>query len=443
MHSGCSTDTRAAVMNAGTVRVLIIAMLMLATFGITSAQETSAQKAASVAGPVLSNTGHDAAAYGADEGYPLGTLATGAEMRHLVATYSHFDELTPARIVARAAASWSFQRAAEPEIYYSFGGERHTIADYLSRQPTTGLLLARDDTVLYEHYQYARSDRDRFLSQSMAKTITSMLIGIATADGLIKSIDDDAATYVTALAGTEYGKTPIRALLHMSSGVDFKETYDGQDDIARLGRDLFGRPGKPPAVSLAQFNTRVAPPDMQWHYASSETEVLGLILRAVTGKPVADYLSEKIWQRIGTEADASWAIDGTGQEVTFCCFNAVLRDYARFGRLLAHDGAWNGREVIPRQWLMDATTVRSSDAHLAPGVATKYYGYGYQVWLLPGADRRFVLLGIRGQMIFVDPATKLVMVHTAVRPKAVDRAASAETIALWLAVVDQLGRDAR
>ena len=104
MHSGCSTDTRAAVMNAGTVRLSIIAMLMLATFGITSAQETSTQKAASVAGPVLSNTGHDAAAYGADEGYPLGTLATGAEMRHLVATYSHFDELTPARIVCTCSS---------------------------------------------------------------------------------------------------------------------------------------------------------------------------------------------------------------------------------------------------------------------------------------------------------------------------------------------------
>ena len=156
-------------MNARTVRLSIIAMLMLATFGITSAQETSTQKAASVAGPVLSNTGHDAAAYGADEGYPLGTLATGAEMRHLVATYSHFDELTPARIVRRAISSWSFQRAAEPEISYTFDGERRKIMDYLNRQPTTGLLIARDDTILYEHYQYARSEHDRFLSQSMAK----------------------------------------------------------------------------------------------------------------------------------------------------------------------------------------------------------------------------------------------------------------------------------
>src|SRR6516162_8744538 len=211
MHSRCPTNKRTAAMSRGTMRVSIAAMVLLATFGTTRAQE--AAKLA-VTGPVLSNTGPDAAAYGADEGFPLGTLATASQMQHLVAAYSHFDELTPARIVPRAASPWLFQRAAEPEISYTFGGERHTIMDYLNRQPTTGLLIARDDTILYEHYQYARSERDRFLSQSMAKTITAMLIGIAVADGAIKSIDDEAATYVTELAGTEYGKTPIRALLH-------------------------------------------------------------------------------------------------------------------------------------------------------------------------------------------------------------------------------------
>src|SRR6516225_4822508 len=290
-------------MNSGMVRESIAAVVMLATLGTTSAQEAAEL---AVTGPVLSNTGPDAAAYGANEGFPLGTLATASQMRHLVATYSHFDELTPARIVPRAASPWSFQRAAEPEISYTFGDERHTITDYLNRQPTTGLLIARDDTILYEHYQYARSERDRFLSQSMAKTITAMLIGIAVADGAIKSIDDEVATYVTGLAGTEYGKTPIRTLLHMSSGVEFKEVYDGQDDVARLARDLFG--GKDPVASVAQFNTRIAPPGTRFYYASVETEILGLILRTATGKPVADYLSEKIWQLIGTEDDASWAI---------------------------------------------------------------------------------------------------------------------------------------
>jgi CubicO group peptidase (beta-lactamase class C family) len=203
--------------------------------------------------------------------------------------------------------------------------------------------------------------------------------------------------------------------------------------------------GKSALASVAQFNTRLAPPGTVWHYASVETEILGLVLRAATGKPVADYLGEKIWRPIGTEADASWAVDGAGQEVTFCCFNAVLRDYARLGRLLAHDGAWEGRQLIPRQWLVDATTLRPgpADAYLAPGTATPYYGYGYQVWLLPGGQRRFALLGIRGQMIFVDPVSKLVMVHTAVRPKPADPAANAETIALWNGVVQQLGGEGR
>jgi CubicO group peptidase (beta-lactamase class C family) len=432
---------RMAAVNDTKVRALMIAaIVLLATFGAASTQEDAKS---AVTGPVFSNTGPDAAGYyGAAEGYPLGTLATASQMRHLVASYSHFDELTPARIVARSAAPWSFKRAAEPEISYRYLGRDHTIVDYLSRYPTTGLLLARDDTIFVERYQYARSDRDRFLSQSMAKTITAMLIGIAAADGAIKSIDDEAAIYVAGLAGTEYGKTPIRALLHMASGVEFKVSYnyDGQDDIGRLGRDLVD--GKEPVAAVAQFNTRVALPGARFYYASVETEVLGLILRAATGKRVADYLSERIWQPIGTEADASWTIDGTGQVVTYCCFNAVLRDYARFGRLLAHDGTWNGRQVVPRQWLIDATTVRPSDAYLAPGSAVRNFGYGYQVWLLPGAERRFVLRGVRGQMIFVDPASKLVMVQTALSPDAFDPDA-AETVALWTAVVNQLGHNGR
>src|SRR5712675_272788 len=188
MYPPCSINARMAAMNNTKVRAsMIAAIVLLATFGTASAQEAAKP---AVTGPIFSNTGPDAAAYyGAAEGFPLGTLATASQMRYLVASYSHFDELTPARIVARAGAPWSFKR----------------------------------------------SDRDRFLSQSMAKTITAMLIGIAVADGAIKSIDDDVATYVAGLAGTEYGKTPIRALLHMSSGVDFKvsSNYHGQENIGR------------------------------------------------------------------------------------------------------------------------------------------------------------------------------------------------------------------
>jgi len=393
-----------------------------------------------VAGAVFSDIGPDAAAYGAAAGFPVGTRATASQLENLVGTYSHFDEMFSSRPIRRATTPWLFKRAPEPAISYNFKSDRLSIEDYLGRNPTTGLLIAKDDTILYEHYQYARTDRDRFLSQSMAKTITAMLIGIAVSENKIRSIDDLVSVYVPGLANTEYGKTPIRELLHMSSGVAFTENYDGKDDVAQLVRDLFGEPGKDPVASVAQFNTRIAPPGTKWHYASVETEILGLVLRAATGVPVADYLGDKIWGAIGTEADASWTIDSTGQETAFCCFNATLRDYARLGRLLAYDGAWEGRQLIPRQWLLDATTVNPVNAYLAPGAATPYFGYGYQVWIPPGEQRSFALIGIRGQMIFVDPASKLVMVHTAVRKQPSDRASSADLIALWLGVVAQLGK---
>jgi CubicO group peptidase (beta-lactamase class C family) len=420
-----------------------LTLVLVATGWTARAQDAASAGSnggVAIPGPVFSASGPDAAEYGAAAGFPVGTPATASQVGHLVWTYSHFGELFPSRPVPRAATPWLFKRASEPPISYTFKADRFSIEDYLGRNPTTGLLIAKDDTILYEHYQYARTDSDRFLSQSMAKTITAMLIGIAVAENKIRSIDDPVSAYVPGLAGTEYGGTTLRALLHMSSGVAFTENYDGSDDITRLSRDLFGEPGKDPVASVAQFNTRVAPPGTRWHYASSETEVLGLVLRAAVGKPVADYLRDRIWQEIGTEADASWAIDGTGQEVTYCCFNAVLRDYARLGRLLAYDGAWEGRQLIPRQWLLDATTVQPGDAYLAPKAATPYFGYGYQVWLFPGEARRFALLGIRGQIIFVDPASKLVMVHTAVRKKPSDPGSNAETVTLWLQVVAQLGK---
>lgn len=404
------------------------------------AQGTASDGGSGVARPVFSSTGPDAATYGAAEGFPLGTRATASQLQNLVGTYSHFDELFSSRVVRHATTPWVFKRAPELSISYNFRSQRLKIEDYLNRNPTTGLLIAKDDTILYEHYQYARTDRDRFLSQSMAKTITSMLLGIAVSENKIKSIDELASAYVPGLADTEYGKTSIRDLLHMSSGVAFTEDYGGQDDIARLSRDLFGNPGKDPIVSVAQFNSRVAPPGTKWHYASVETEILGLVLRAAIGEPVADYLHDRIWDVIGTEADASWAIDGTGQEVTFCCFNATLRDYARLGRLLAYDGAWEGRQLIPQQWLLDATTLQPTEGYLAPGTATPYFGYGYQVWIFPGKQRQFALLGIRGQMILVDPASKLVMVHTAVRQNPSAPASNAETVALWRSVVEQLGK---
>jgi CubicO group peptidase (beta-lactamase class C family) len=412
------------------IRPLLLALLSMFVFeGTVSAGS----------GPVFSDTGPEAEEYGASRGYPVPPFEypPGSRQDFMVGTYSHFDKLHPMRTVQKAATPSVLKRAAEEIVpVYHYDGRQKAIGDYLDTHPVTGLLIARGDTILFEHYQYARTDMDRLLSQSMAKTLVGLLVGIAVSEGAIHSVDDTAATYVPELAGTEYGATPLRALLHMSSGVAFVEqTYRPDDDIFRLHMALLGKEPIGAVAGLRQFNTRVAPPNTRFAYASSETEVLGLVVSRAVQMPLADYLATKIWQELGAESDAAWAIDPTGQEVAYCCFIATLRDWARLGLMLANDGAWNGRQIVPRQWLLDATTV-PPDSYLRNTIAQSW-GYGYQVWILPGERRMFFLLGIHGQGLFVDPESKLIMVQTAVRKLPVGNPKSPEAIALWYAVVAQ------
>jgi CubicO group peptidase (beta-lactamase class C family) len=226
----------------------------------------------------------------------------------------------------------------------------------------------------------------------------------------------------------------------MSSGVEFGETKNGQRDLNRLWIDMvlgLG-PTKGTINSIVQFNRRIAPPGTKYFYASIEADVVGVVLHYAVNQSLSDYLQVKLWEPIGAEADAAWVIDAQGFEVAHCCFNAVLRDYARLGRLLAHDGLWEGKQVIPAQYVIDATPTRPSDtyladAYLAPGKAIPVFGYGYFMWLLPGARRQFALLGANGQRICVDPASKLIMVQTAVE-------GTDEVWPLWSALVEQFGQ---
>ncbi len=398
----------------------------------------SVATASARSGPIYSNTGADADAYGAAQGYPVPPLGEPFTQQTIVGWHSHYDRLTAMRAVARGATT-SILKRADDEIapVYYYAGRQNSLEDYLSRNPVTGLLIAREDTIVYEHYLYARTDKDRLLSQSMVKTLTGLLVGIAVSEGAIRSIDDTAATYVPELADTEYGGTRLRALLQMSSGVRFVETYQPGDDIYKLQGALLW-PGATGAIAAVhQFNTREAAPGTRFVYASPETEVLGLVISRATHMSLAEYLSSRIWQKLGAESDAAWAIDPTGQEVAYCCFVAVLRDWARLGLMIAHDGVWNGQQIIPRQWMIEATTA-SKQSYLAP--QTHHWGYGYQIWILPGERRMVALIGIHGQAVFVDPESKLIMVQTAVRMKPTGDPRSAETIALWYALVAQYGR---
>jgi len=338
---------------------------------------------------------------GKSQGYPVCPLKEYGTQRCLVGQLSHFDQIVPARVV-KAGAPRALQRAEkEPAL---------GVDELLELNRNTGLMIIKNGTVLVERYQYDRTPADRFTSMSMAKTVVAMLIGIALAEKKISSIDDLASQYVPELKGHPYGETRLRHLLTMSSGVQFREEYDGKDDVSILGRKTFGQQGPGGADSVSTFTNRLRPAGKQFYYASAETEVLGLVLRAAVGVPLADYLSEKIWIPMGAEADATWLIDRSGYEFGYAGLNATLRDWGRLGMLLANYGALDGRQIIPAAWVQAAT--HADSRHLRAGTATKTNGYGYQTWLIDN-DGRFALLGVRGQAVFVDPKTKVVIVHTA------------------------------
>ena len=153
-----------------------------------------------------------------------------------------------------------------------------------------------------------------------------------------------------------------------------------------------------------------------------------------THQTLAAYASAHLWRKLGAEADAAWAVDPTGQEVAYCCYVATLRDWLRLGLMLAHDGAWNGQQIVPRQYLLDGTTIAAGDDYLRRGEA----GYGYQMWLLPGGGRTFALAGRFGQWVFVDPAKRLVMAQTAVEMQTGEDAPASATFKLWRALVGEV-----
>ncbi|MDP9651497.1 serine hydrolase domain-containing protein [Paraburkholderia caledonica] len=390
------------------------------------------------ANPVYSKTGPDAQGYGQNLGYPVGLPLL--RQPYMVGNYSHYDSLHPSHLVAKAEKPSPFERAStELQVSYRYKDQTLTVQDYLARNPTTGLLIAKGNSILFEHYQYSRNDEQRFMSESMAKTFVSMLVGVAVAEHKIRTIDDTVETYVPELQHTEIGTTSIRALLHMASGIQYTQSYSKTDDNAKLHELLLSPTGPGPIATVKTFNTRVAEPESVFSYASLDTEVLGLVLTRSTGMSLSEYLQTRVWQPMGAEADARWIVDNTGQEIASCCFNATLRDYARFGLMLAHDGSFNDRQIIPRQWVLDATRPANPGSFLALGKGEHPSGYGYQVWLLSGKRRMFALEGVYGQRIFIDPESGLVLVHTAVRTQAVGSPGEAELHALWNGLIKEYG----
>jgi CubicO group peptidase (beta-lactamase class C family) len=377
---------------------------------------------------------------GKAEGYPIGTVQNWFNDEHVrVGSFSHLDDILSYFRVEKSTSALPLPKAADvPQLGYRFKEQAYTIDDFLAHQRITGLLIIKDGKILAERYQYDRKDGDRFISHSMAKSIASLAIGIALAEKKIASLDDTIAKYEPKLAGSPYGETTIRNILRMSSGVPFSETYDGKDDLTRF---VIARRKEGSIAALRELKTREVEQGTRFHYASSETVNLVMVLRAVTNTPLTEYIAPRLWQPMGAEADASWTRAADGTVAGFGSFNAILRDYGRLGILLANDGEVGGKQIISKDYLLDATDWHRQPEAFKPYKATPYFGYGYQFWLFPGEKRRFALLGVYGQSIFVDPELKLVLVLTAAAKSA---SVGKETLgrerdALWRGLVASFG----
>jgi len=390
----------------------------------------------------ISDGGPDEESLGKSMGYPPPSDRTAFQREeHFVSSYSGGREnLFPNHIVKKGPAPTMMAKAEGSTLFwYTLDGRRYNSDEYLKRQRVMGLLVIKDGRILLERYQYNRNESNRFQSESMAKSVTALLVGIAIAEGYIKSIDDLARQYVPELVDHPYGETSIRHLLQMSSGVEFVERSNEAAILYRRCELSLG-PGGVDTIMPFKINKRIYESGKKFQYASSETQVLGLVLRQAIGKSLADYLRLKIWQPMGVESDASWQIDNSGQEPAFCCFGATLRDFGRLGMLLVNDGFPNGKQIVPREWVREATQPTPGYPHLKPGVDHPYFGYGYQFWVFPGSKHRFALQGRRGQAIFVDPQLKLVMVQTSVWKSLVHPESWRERDALWRGIVATYGR---
>ncbi len=269
---------------------------------------------------------------------------------------------------------------------------------------TAAFLVIRNNRILTERYWGGYSDQSVTNSFSAAKSILSLLVGIAMDEGKIRSVDQPVGDFIPEFREGAKGGITLKHVLTMSSGIDWNESYVNPFSItskAYFGDDL---------DSLVRGLDADEPPGKRFEYLSGNTQVLALIVERATGKRLSLYASEKLWKPLGAGKDALWSLDKKdGMEKAFCCFYASARDFARIGQLVLNGGTWNGRRVISKKYLDDATTPAS---WLADEKDKPVDFYGYQIWIMRHRGQTIPFMrGIRGQYILILPRKNAVVVR--------------------------------
>lgn len=332
--------------------------------------------------------------------------------RDHVGDFRHMKDFFPAARVAAAGTASALPEGPQVNLptSFDFRGTPTDTASFLAVTDTTGLIVIKDDRIVFERYYRGTEAHTRTVAWSVSKSFVSVLIGIAVSEGKIQSIDDPVTRYVPELAGSGYDGVRIKDVLQMSSGTRWNEDYsDPHSDVVRFGHAVaFGHSLDAFAASLPREHA----PGTYLRYNSMDTQVLGMVLRRATGMSLAAYLSTRLWQPLGMQDDAYYLTDSRGVEFAAGGLNATLRDYARLGLLYAHHGTWNGKQIVASEWVRASTTPDAPQ--LMPGrraSSTEIWGYGYH-WWIPDLQGEYVAVGIFNQFIYVNPQQHLVIAKT-------------------------------
>ncbi|MDX1456380.1 MAG: serine hydrolase [Marinobacter sp.] len=358
----------------------------------------------------------------------------------IVSNFSHMDQIFETVAIPPTGPATTFGKAPQPlPEQFSHDGEIRDTQHFMDTTNTTALLVLKDGNITFEDYYLGTEPSDRRISWSVAKSFLSALFGIAVAEGDISSLDTPVSDYVPSLENTGYDGVAIKDVLQMSSGVRFDEDYARfNSDINRFGR-LMALGG-----SLDEFATTLdneREPGTYLHYVSIDTHVLGMVLRAATGREIVDYFNDKLWSRIGPEDSTQYLVDSYSEPMVLGGLNMRTRDFARFGSLYLNQGYWNGQQIVPAQWVTDSTTPDAP--HLMPGErdsADLDLGYGYQWWIPEHADQEFMAIGIYDQFIYVNQKLGVVIVKNSANTRFTEDnfESMRETVSMFRAIAGSL-----
>lgn len=359
----------------------------------------------------------------------------------IVDNFLHMEDIFNVDTIRHGESVFEFQHADAYDLpsSFSYNNSEVNVQEYLDRTQTNGLLILHGDTILKESYYRGNGPEVTHISWSVAKSLVSSAVGKALEEGYIETIEDPITKYVPGLKDSAYDGVRIKDILQMSSGAGFDEDYHTfGSDINRLGR-YFAL-----GMSLDRFCTtldRERPPGTYHNYVSTDTQVLGMLVREATGMEFSDFFESRIWDPIGAEGNAYWIEDNKGMEAVFGGMNARLKDFGRFGYMYGNGGRIGDRQVISPQWIRASTTPDAP--HLLPGdnpLSSSDLGYGYQWWIPEGDAGEFMAIGVYNQYIYIHPSFRIVIVKQSanLEYKTLKRKTNHEALAFFRSVAGQV-----